>query len=333
VYLTKPPSQPGPCLLLLHGGGFSALSWSLFTVEITQQIHCQCLAIDIRGHGDSKVDEELDLSAETLAADVESVVESLYGENPPSIILLGHSMGGAIGVHIGFRNRLPSLVGLVVIDVVEGTALEALTSMQSFLRSRPSHFKSISHAIEWSVRSGQIRNAESAKVSMPGQIINCSTGKLATNELPLNVSTVAGAAPEPVAHAMAIVEESEEGDTPPASTTFKPPTALEATKNYTWRIDLSKSEKYWTGWFQGLSQKFLDLRVPKLLLLAGIDNLDKTLQIGQMQGKFQMQVLPKVGHAVHEDSPHQVAEVVGSFIVRNRFAAPLDDFHRVMPEC
>lgn len=87
--------------------------------------------------------------------------------------------------------------GLSVIDVVEGTALDALASMQSFLRSRPSHFKSVEHAIEWryyntiiyilymkinssrsyslfynfSVRSGQIRNLDSAKVSMQGQII------------------------------------------------------------------------------------------------------------------------------------------------------------------
>lgn len=39
--------------------------------------------------------------------------------------------------------------GLSVIDVVEGTALDALASMQSFLRSRPTHFKSVEHAIEW----------------------------------------------------------------------------------------------------------------------------------------------------------------------------------------
>lgn len=53
---------------------------------------------------------------------------------------------------------------------------------------------------------------------------------------------------------------------------------------YTWRIDLSKSEEFWPGWFQGLSEKFLNVRVPKLLLLASIDGLDKTLTVGQMQG-------------------------------------------------
>lgn len=53
---------------------------------------------------------------------------------------------------------------------------------------------------------------------------------------------------------------------------------------YTWRIDLSKTEKYWPGWFQGLSQKFLNVRCPRILLLANINGLDTTLTVGQMQG-------------------------------------------------
>jgi protein phosphatase methylesterase 1 len=41
---------------------------------------------------------------------------------------------------------------------------------------------------------------------------------------------------------------------------------------------------YWEGWFKGLSKLFLSTRMPKLLLLAGIDRLDKELTIAQMQG-------------------------------------------------
>lgn len=41
------------------------------------------------------------------------------------------------------------LAGLVVIDVVEGTAMDALSSMQSFLRGRPQKFNSLQNAIEW----------------------------------------------------------------------------------------------------------------------------------------------------------------------------------------
>lgn len=41
------------------------------------------------------------------------------------------------------------IVGMIVIDVVEGTAKDALSQMQQVLRSRPTGFKSIEYAIEW----------------------------------------------------------------------------------------------------------------------------------------------------------------------------------------
>ena len=103
--------------------------------------------------------------------------------------------------------------------------------------------------------------------------------------------------------------------------------------HYLWRIDLAKTEPYWRGWFSGMSQLFLGCTVPKLLLLAGVDRLDKDLTIGQMQGKFQMQVLPQSGHAVHEDAPDKVAESVANFLVRNKFAEPTSDFEKPFPCC
>lgn len=52
--------------------------------------------------------------------DVGNVVEALYGDLPPPIMLIGHSMGGAIAVHTAVANLVPSLLGLCMIDVVEG---------------------------------------------------------------------------------------------------------------------------------------------------------------------------------------------------------------------
>ena len=57
-------------------------------------------------------------------------------------------------------------------------------------------------------------------------------------------------------------------------------------------------------WFTGLSSRFLAARTARLLVLAGTDRLDKELMIGQMQGKFQMVVVPGVGHMLHEVSQH-----------------------------
>lgn len=96
--------------------------------------------------------------------------------------------------------------------------------------------------------------------------------------------------------------------------------------HYSWRVDLAASEPHWSGWFQGLSNRFLEARAAKLLLLAGVDRLDKDLTVGQMQGKFQMQVLPAVGHTVHEDSPDKVAEVLATFLVRNKLCKATEAF-------
>lgn len=67
IYRTKQPDIQGPLLLLLHGGGYSALTWAHFCMEITRMIYCQCLSIDLRGHGDTHTDDDDDLSADTLA--------------------------------------------------------------------------------------------------------------------------------------------------------------------------------------------------------------------------------------------------------------------------
>lgn len=304
-------------------------------------VHCQCIAIDLRGHGDTIAADEADLSANTLATDVGRLYKKMYeGQVAPPVLLVGHSMGGAIAVHIAHKQLIETLIGVTVIDVVEGTAMEALASMQSFLRSRPKQFKSVQQAIEWSVRSGQIRNLDSARVSMPGQILNLITGKAATNDLPITACDTVAADPStsvPLANPNCIAEE--EPDEPAITTDeekMKPPCNNKpdpAENNFKWRIDLELTEKYWPGWFEGLSEMFLNIPGPKLLLLASIDGLDRTLTVGQMQGKFQMQVLARCGHAVHEDRPQEVAEVIGSFMLRNKMAEAANDFIRVMPAC
>lgn len=317
----------GPTLVLLHGGGYSGLTWAEFTKSIMTMIVCKVMAIDLRGHGDSHTSNDEDLSADTLAEDVAGIIKATT-ENKP-VILVGHSMGGAVAVRAA--PLIPNLYGLGVIDVVEGTAMDALASMQSFLRSRPSSFSSISQAIEWCVRSGQIRNIQSAKVSVPGQIKNIETDKLATHDidsLSQSQSTCECDSDNAIPREDIIQEEEPTNMPPPPN----PPTTS-ALRKYVWRIDLSKTEQYWFGWFKGLSTAFLDVPVPKLLLLAGVDRLDRELTVGQMQGKFQMQVLPACGHAVHEDVPDKVAEAIATFMVRHKFAEPASDFPRTFPAC
>jgi protein phosphatase methylesterase 1 len=56
----------GPVVWFLHGGGFSALTWSLLSQSLVQKVNCQFYCMDIRGHGSTHTDNDDDLSIETL---------------------------------------------------------------------------------------------------------------------------------------------------------------------------------------------------------------------------------------------------------------------------
>ena len=92
-------------------------------------------------------------------------------------------MSDCSAVFLALKNEIPNLCGICVIDVVEGTAMDALSSMQSFLRGRPKAFPSLAYAVEWSVRSGQVKNVDSARVSMPGQLKSTDTGRCAIHHV------------------------------------------------------------------------------------------------------------------------------------------------------
>jgi len=182
-------------------------------------------------------------------------------------------MGGAIVAKIASRNlssegKAFKVQGVVVIDVVEGTAMESIDAMRGIILRRPRSFPSQEEAIDWSISSNMIRNAESARVSIPPLLI------------------------------------SEDGGF-----------------SYVWRTNLMSSEPFWRGWFEGLSQHFLDSKCPRLLILAGTDRLDKALTIAQMQGKFQLALFPQAGHCIQEDAPHWIATELAAFAERTK---PLD---------
>ena len=111
-------------------------------------------------------------------------------------VIIGHSMGGALAVHLSYLVGNSGLVRVfafwkntlnqdflevslnsepdkVVIDVVEGTAIEALPAMEALLRGRPPKFRSVQSAVEWAVKTSYIKNVDSARVSMPDQVVKC----------------------------------------------------------------------------------------------------------------------------------------------------------------
>lgn len=158
-----------------HGAGSSGLSFAVVGDEIRKRLpFAGILSIDARGHGSTKTPEPEanSLSLETLAADLIAVIlrtqkEMKWPELPP-IILVGHSLGGAVVTEVARTGNLGNaLLGYAVLDVVEGSAIDALQSMRSYLTTRPAGFATLEAGIDWHIRSRTIRNSLSARTSVP----------------------------------------------------------------------------------------------------------------------------------------------------------------------
>jgi len=249
----------GPLVLLLHGAGLGAMSWAVVAKQLKE--HCTVVTYDCRGHGDTTLTED-DMSQDTLINDAKSVLAAINPDSKP-VVLIGHSMGGAIAIRTALALPKGAVSALIVLDVVEGTAIAALPKMMSIIQSRPQKFDSIPSAIAWALSSGTVRNREAASVSIPQQIV---------------------------------LKEGE----------------------YVWRTDLRKTQAFWQGWFENMSNLFLSVPVPKLLILADTNRLDTPLTTGQMMGKFQMSIVPNVGHLVQEDAPEKTSTFIISFLQRFR---------------
>ncbi|KAK1056025.1 Protein phosphatase methylesterase 1 [Friedmanniomyces endolithicus] len=275
VYLTPPTDvSEGPLFICHHGAGASGLSFTLFAQHVRRKLpNAGILSLEARGHGSTVTDSStgeaiVDFSLPTLTADALAMINltkaSMNWPALPPSVLVGHSLGGAIVTQLAVDYALGNtLIGYSVIDVVEGSALEALQHMKTYLTSRPNTFSSIAEAIQWHIRSRTIRNSESAHASVPG-----------------------------------LFSETASGD-------------------FAWRTDLAATAPYWDEWFTGMSRKFLAGRGAKELILAGTDRLDRELMIGQMQGKFQLVVVPEAGHFVQEDVPEKTAGLLVEFYRRN----------------
>jgi protein phosphatase methylesterase 1 len=230
-------------------------------------------AFDMRGHGDTvRSDAEWgpDLSLAKLVEDAvvvtNTTIDSLETDSSPlKVILVGHSLGGAVVVRAAAAGRIKSeVVGVVVVDIVEGSALASLPHLPTLLASRPDTFESVEEGIKWSLEARMVNNPSSALHSVPPML-----------------------------------KETDD-------------------KTYAWRTNLHETAAWWHEWYKNLSKDFLALpkRTSKLLILASTDSLDKELMIGQMQGKFQFQVVDSAGHSVHEDQPEMFSSLLWTFLLR-----------------
>jgi protein phosphatase methylesterase 1 len=283
-----------PIFVFVHGGGFSAMSFAQVAKLCTEN-DIPILAFDLYGHGKfeyaSNINhhnsestgkfkrpylEESNFSIERFTDDLVQLLSltltkeklNIVGcDNEPSslprIILIGHSMGGAIATHITRQaperlNHVVRISGLVVVDVVEGTALAALPSMEQYIQEIPKEFKTLEDGIKY------VCKTMLQKIS------------------PTSYDTIKAS----VRSRLKFIHKEK---------VYRWRTNLVDTMPY-WAGWYKGMSRYFLD--TGVGNK-----IKKLLIVAGMDRLDTPLTIAHMQGKFQYKNIPNSGHVIHEENP------------------------------
>ncbi|MEO5568322.1 MAG: alpha/beta hydrolase [Gemmatimonadaceae bacterium] len=103
--IEAPSTETGPPLLFVHGYFGRAIAFERMMECLSQAGH-RCVAVDLRGHGDSMPCDDLGrVSIHDYADDVARVARELG--NP---IIVGHSMGGLIAQLVALRDVARGIV-------------------------------------------------------------------------------------------------------------------------------------------------------------------------------------------------------------------------------
>ncbi|GMM31067.1 carboxylesterase-mitochondrial 37S ribosomal protein YmS2 [Martiniozyma asiatica (nom. inval.)] len=189
VYQTKPQNS-NITILCHHGAGSSGMSFAQLAQSLPQMNDWTgtpgLLTFDMRSHGKSAAlnpFDNYDLSLNSLTNDLAHIIKHFFKLNSQSeLILLGHSLGGSVCTNLLFdedtnpitsfsgkrismdeRNKIK---GLIIIDIVEQTAIKSLSSMNTYLSTLPKFFPSIQDGINWHTKN-LINNSKSANLSIP----------------------------------------------------------------------------------------------------------------------------------------------------------------------
>jgi protein phosphatase methylesterase 1 len=289
VYFTPPTSPNAPLFILHHGAGSTAMSFALFALELKRLLpESGILAVEARDHGsvvwDSTGQINNDLHIDLLAQDLIDMINlnaaKAHWTELPKMMLIGHSLGGAVVTHVAKSFALgQKVMGFAVLDVVEGSAMDALKSMNSYLATRPSSFASLDQAIHWHIRSRTLRNVESAKASVPSLLLQGEGGKWVWRT--------------DLSRTEAYWENWFQGMSGKFLGARGSKLLILAGTD---RLD----KELMIGQMQGI---FFDSSFSIIWLI--------------LSGKFQLQVFPAAGHFLQEDLPEKTAEIISEFFRRN----------------
>ena len=121
-------------IVLLHGLGLNRQTWGPLTELLTEQY--QVVRYDLRGHGESGLHDEAELSWELLCCDLDKVLEAC---GLSEVHLIGHGLGGNLAAHYAQRasERVKSIVLLSTVGFYPPDAFQRSFELRQQYANQP----------------------------------------------------------------------------------------------------------------------------------------------------------------------------------------------------
>ncbi|MGY9075283.1 MAG: alpha/beta fold hydrolase [Acidimicrobiales bacterium] len=136
----KPGDSP---VLMLHGAGQNRHAWRGSAAALARSGY-SVLTIDARGHGDSDWSADANYAIETMAADIQVLIDRF--DRPP--VIVGASMGGmsALGAQRVADRQL--FASVVLVDITPNFAFAGARRIIDFMGANPEGFASLDEAAD-----------------------------------------------------------------------------------------------------------------------------------------------------------------------------------------
>jgi esterase len=159
-----------PPVVFLHGGGQTAHTWDIVCLALRAERHC--IAMDLRGHGDSEWSSSLDYSLESYAADVEQLMAKLHVRR---VVLVGMSLRGLAALTCATRWHA-EIAGVVAVDVSPTRDHRAPERIRDFMATTQ-ELETIEEFVEQALVHNPTRDPRLLKTSLRNNLRQLPNGR------------------------------------------------------------------------------------------------------------------------------------------------------------
>jgi esterase len=168
-YLEWGPPEAAP-IVLLHGGSLTAHTWDLVCLALSDRY--RCIAVDLRGHGESEWPADADYRLETMAGDIAGVIDLLAVKDP---VVVGMSLGGLTALRLA-GDLGASLRGLVIVDVGPDLRTDGAKEIVEFTQ-HDQEMDSVEDFVARAMRFNSTRKPELLRRSLLHNLRRLPTGR------------------------------------------------------------------------------------------------------------------------------------------------------------